>query len=130
MLLLSSEAGDCLTSDLESRSAVGDGLLRFRHDLQDRSAQRLQCAPLRLLHCREVPIDLLGRHPANLAAGASRGQRRGDVALTCARYCPDCSSHAPMIASSIASAFPISRSATIIMCLAKRFGTEKVSGND
>src|SRR5205823_5552281 len=45
-------------------------------------------------------------------------------------YLPDCSSHAAMTASSTASAFPSSRSATIIMCFAKRFGTENVSGND
>ena len=45
-------------------------------------------------------------------------------------YFPDCSSHAPITASSTASAFPFSRSATTIMCFAKRFGTEKVSGKD
>jgi len=43
---------------------------------------------------------------------------------------PDCSSQAAITASSMTSAFPFSRSATIIMCLAKRFGTENVSGND
>ena len=35
-----------------------------------------------------------------------------------------------MTASSMMSPFPFSRSATIIMCLAKRFGTENVPGND
>lgn len=35
-----------------------------------------------------------------------------------------------MIASSMASALPFLRSATVIMCLAKRLGTENVSGND
>jgi hypothetical protein len=35
-----------------------------------------------------------------------------------------------MTASSMRSGFPFSRSATTIMCLAKRLGTENVSGND
>ena len=35
-----------------------------------------------------------------------------------------------MTASSMAWAFPVSRSATIIMCFAKRLGIENVSGND
>ena len=35
-----------------------------------------------------------------------------------------------MTASSIASGFPCSRSATIIMCRANRSGTENVSGNE
>ena len=35
-----------------------------------------------------------------------------------------------MTTSSITSAFPCSRSATTIMCLAKRPGAENVSGND
>ena len=39
-------------------------------------------------------------------------------------------SQAPMTASSMAWAFPVSRSATIIMCFAKRLGIENVSGND
>jgi hypothetical protein len=45
------------------------------------------------------------------------------------RYLPDCSSQAAMKASSITSALPFFRSATIIMCLANRSGTENVSEN-
>src|SRR5262249_42919116 len=56
----------------EGGDAIGDHLLRFREDLQDRPAQRLHHAALRLLDTAQILIDLVRWH----RRGQSRRRER------------------------------------------------------
>src|SRR3974377_1121871 len=51
-----------LALDLEHCHPVGDALLGFGHDFENRAPQRRQGAPLRLIQPREVAVDLSLRH--------------------------------------------------------------------
>ena len=65
---------------------------------------------------------------ARRARDERHSHRLGHLGTSPRRHLPDCSSQAPITASSTASAFPFSRSATTIMCFAKRSAPRRSRG--
>ena len=76
MILECREAGDVLLADAEGGNAIGDHLPYVRDDLEDRLAQRLQRAALRLFETAQAQAD---RPPSRTTTLAS--WRLGDVTV-------------------------------------------------
>src|SRR3954451_2105144 len=62
VILEGGEARDDLAPDAKGGNAVGDTLLSFRDDLENRVAQRLEGSALRFLDGAQVVVDLRSGH--------------------------------------------------------------------
>jgi hypothetical protein len=62
VILKGSKTGDCLALNAERRHTVRDHLFGFRDDLENRAAQCLERAALRLLNTSQVRVNVRDRH--------------------------------------------------------------------
>jgi hypothetical protein len=67
MVLERSKSRNRFAFHFERWHAVGDPLVRFRHDLHDRPPQRLQGASLRLAQRPQKAVDLLRCHDVSFS---------------------------------------------------------------